>query len=61
MEEKKGREVVARVALTDEQRKIISKYAERDVKNALIVRLGPEEAKRLAPGLISAVVIEVCW
>jgi hypothetical protein len=55
------REVIERIALTEEQRKLIAKHTALDVKNMLVIRLSPEEARRLGPGVISAIVVDVCW
>lgn len=57
----KERKVVARIKFTDEQKKIISGVAGREVESAQIVQLSEEETRRLAPGLISAAAIVMCW
>jgi hypothetical protein len=57
----KERKVVARIQFTEEQKKIIAGVAGRQIETAQIVHLSEEETRRLAPGLISAAAIVMCW
>lgn len=54
-------EILDQIVLTDEQRKLIAKYSDRDIKTLSIVRLSAEEIRRLAPGIISATAVIMCW
>lgn len=57
----KERKVVARIQFTEEQKKIIAGVAGREVNAAQIVQLSEEETRRLAPGILSASAIVMCW
>ena len=53
--------VLARIEFTDEQRKILKSHAGRDIGAAQIVELSPEDLKSLAPGLVRAAAVVMCW
>lgn len=53
--------VLARIKFTDEQKAAIAKVAGRDIEAAQIVQLSSDEIRRIAPGLISASAIVMCW
>jgi hypothetical protein len=65
MDEKKDttkeRKTLARITFTDEQKKVISQVAGREVQSAQLVQLSEDETRRLAPGIISAAAIVMCW
>jgi hypothetical protein len=52
---------LARIEFTPEQRKIISDHAGRDIAAARIVELSPEQTRAIAPGLLKAAAIVMCW
>lgn len=55
------RKVLGRIEFTEAQKKIIAEVAGRTVNTAQIVQLSEDEARRIAPGIISAAAIVMCW
>ena len=53
--------ILGQIEFTDEQRKQIASVAGRDVRRAQLVELSREEANRLAPGILRASAIVMCW
>jgi hypothetical protein len=65
MEEKQTepqRKVIERINLTPEQGKVFQKVFGRKADSFAIIEFTPDEAKRLAPGVLKAVGLHMdCW
>jgi hypothetical protein len=52
---------LARIEFTPEQRKVIAQHAGRDIAAARIVELSADQTRAIAPGLLKAAAIVMCW
>ena len=56
------RKILERIALTPEQSKVFQNHFGRPAETLEIVEFSPDEAKRLAPGVLKAVGLHMqCW